>query len=1072
MDARVSASSYASNDVSRIRVVRTVAELVSSELDETAMLAACTGAVARVMDASRGRVVLCERDGPRVAFDSAGTATDGLAPDELSLRVIAEGMTIARSDDDGIDVAVPIRFGTVLLGAIVLFDVTVDLIELPLVESCALYLGVRLHGDRSRAATEKYAELAYVDALTGLANRRRFDEALAALWERGARDVPLALVMVDIDYFKAYNDTYGHQAGDLCLRQVARALGEALDRPDDVLARYGGEEFAAILPGRDRRAARDIAEHMRAKLAALAIAHGGSSLGRVSMSAGVAVLVPANGGAQHELIAMADAALYDAKIGGRNRVMLPGYHSDAPPAERVAGIVRTNAPLPLTRLIGRTREAADVRAALEQHRLVTLVGAGGIGKTRLAVHVARSCAADFAGGAWFVDLAPVTDPAAVVDAFAVVGETRLGAGLDLASLARALGDRHVLIVVDNCEHVVEAAARAIATLLRSCEGLRIVATSREPLGIAGELRYRLPLLSLPPPLRHDLDALERSDAVALFLERARAVRPLALDATTAPLVGAIVRRLDGIALAIELAAARLDGMTLETLSARLDQRFRLLSGGDRAASPRQQAMRATLDWSYDLLTEAERGLFVRLAVFAGSFTLAAATAICADAVVSAADVADLLAALARKSLVADDPTDAGRYTLLETVRAYARERVGANVLHELARQHAAYYAGLADAAGRVYTSMPTHAWLEAAERERPNYRAALEWSLGARNDVVVGARLATALAPSLGDRAADEGIRWLREALAALEPGAHPWVEAGVWERLAASPRALQADELRDAAERAVALYRTLDDRTMLAHALRTLAQTLWWFFQRDRELAIELALEAIDVARASGEPLSTAYALRTYALTVPATDVDRRRELTEESLALFRRYGNDQQIGSALTWISELEFVAGEVVRAIGYGRAALRSSEASGSRSRLETSAANLAFYAAAAGDWTTARSAGMKGLRSAVETRSLTGITWNVQALAGVAAGIGDARVAAQLLAFCDARCGTLHAPRQAGLSEEICARRLRLFLAGALPPNELSDALERGGAMSEDEAVALALAIEVPGSDLAV
>jgi predicted ATPase len=630
-----------------------------------------------------------------------------------------------------------------------------------------------------------------------------------------------------------------------------------------------------------------------------------------------------------------------------------------------------------------------------------------------------------------------------------------------------------LLVVDNCEHVLGEAARVIAALVRGAPGIRIVATSREPLGIVGEIRYRLPLLSLPSadPALRAADALA-ADAVALFAERARAVRrTFAVDDANAATVATIVRRLDGIALAIELAAARLEGTGLETLAARLDQRFRVLTGGDRGALPRQRTVRATFDWSYDLLSDAERTLFRRLAVFAGTFTLDAASAACAGDGVSSADVFDLLIALVRKSLVVDDAGGTEGFVLLESLRAYGREKLAeAGEADGLARRHAAYYADLADQAGRAYAGTPTRDWLASAERHLSNYRAALEWSLGARNDVVLGARLAAALALSLGDNAADEGVRWLQAALAALPAGEHPSIEAQAWLRLSTSVRALPANALREAAERAVALYRTLDERANLAHALRVLAQTLCWYFRRERDAADAFAQEAIAVARASADPLSLAYALKTRALTMDAGNVAAKREHLEEALTLFRRYGNDQQIGSALTWMSEMEFSAGEEVRALGYGRAALRYAEASGSRSRLEVSAANLAIYAGSAGDWATALRTGSRALRVSAEARSLAGITWAVQALASVAAGLDDPRRAARLLGFCDARCGTLHAPRQAEQCEDIAARRLRVRLAAALDAAGLGGELEAGALLAEDDAIAEALELERLGAEL--
>jgi diguanylate cyclase (GGDEF)-like protein len=958
-----------------------------------------------------------------------------------------------------------------MLGALVLAGVRADLAALPLLESCALYIGVRLHNEGVLEETQRYVRLALTDALTGIANRRKFDQTLESEWARAQRDgAPLAVVMVDVDYFKAFNDHYGHQAGDLCLQQVAHALAESMQRPADLLARYGGEEFAAILPATDAAGATALAERLRATLEHLKIVHGASSLGFVSLSAGVAATVATADLTPADLVAQADEALYDAKIDGRNRVRAAGDLAHARPVEaHVPAGPRGNLPTELTPLVGRLGEVAEIRSLLDTNRLVTVVGAGGIGKTRVAVRAAAGMMERYADGVWFVDLAELTEPALVAGAFArAFGERAHVGAVASDQLARALAAKHALVVVDNCEHLLAAAASVMAALVRACPQVSVLATSREPLGIVGESRYRLPLLSLPAPDSHlsAYDAL-RADAVALFVERARAVRPsFAVDDGNAAQVAAIVRRLDGIALAIELAAARIEVGGLDALAARLDQRFRLLSGNDASALPRQRTMRATLDWSFDLLSPAEQTLLRRLAVFAGEFPLDAVEAVCADECVPAIDVSDVFVALVRKSLVVDDSGDATRFTLLETVRAYGRERLAAaGEIELLARRHARHYAERAERFIETYAASPTRQWLAAARAHEPNYRAALEWSLGAHNDDLVGARLAAALLTSLGDREADEGIRWVQAALDALEPGVHPSVEAHLCLRLANSERGLTADRLREAGLRAVNLYRSLDEPVRFTNALRVLAQVLYWYFPRERADAQRFAEEAIAVARASGDQLAIAAALKTRALLLRLSDIAGKRELMEECLALSRRYGNDLQVGSVLSWMSEMEFVAGEnIVRALGYGRAALRYAETSGSRMRLEISAANLAMYAAGAGEWKIATATAARALRLSLESRSPAGITWAIQALACVAAGLGEYARAARLLAFCDARCASLHSPRQADQGEDVSARRLRLRLSTAMAAADLGRELQAGSGLTEEAAVAQALALE--------
>jgi diguanylate cyclase (GGDEF)-like protein len=1055
-----------------LHLLRTVAELVSSHTPVADLWPLIAEPVAALLAAERVVIALRAADRDRIAFDSAlvpiaPAVVD--AEDALAAEVIARGETIARSDDDGVSVGTPIRFANTVLGAVVLHRVHADLSLIPLLESCALYFGARVHNDGALEATRHYAKLALVDSLTGIANRRKFDDALETEWARARRDgTCLAIVMLDIDCFKSFNDRYGHQAGDLCLQQVAHALASCMQRPADLVARYGGEEFAALFPSTDIAGATALAERLRAAIVQLKISHRESSLDTVSLSAGVAAAYATADLSAADLLAKADAALYDAKIAGRNRVVASEYISHAQPAERVPAMPRSNLPVPLAPLVGRVMELAELRALLAVHRLVTVVGGGGIGKTRLALHVANDVAAAYPDGAWFVDLASIADPSLVTRVIGgVFGDGALAAVVEPDELARHLATKRALIVIDNCEHLLHAMAGVVAALMHGCPALRIIATSREPLGIVGEARYRLPLLSLPPPDRA-LTAREalQADSVALFCERARAVRPsFFIDDANAPLVATIVRRLDGIALAIELAAARVDGAALETLAARLDQRFRLLTAGDPSALPRQRTMRATLDWSYDLLSETEQMLVRRLSVFAGAFGLEAAETICVGENLAAMDIADLHASLVRKSLVVDDAGDGVSFTLLESVRAYGREKlVAAGEADLLARRHALYYADLADRAIEAYTVVATRDWLASAERHRPNYRAAIEWALGARNDIVIGARLAAALLSSLGDRDADEGIRWVQEALDVLAPGAYTSIEAQLCLRLANSGHALSSERLREAAERAVTLYRTLDEPRCRAHALRILAQVLYWYFPREREDARALAEEAIEIARSSGDQITIAYALKTLALMLDLSDIEGKRALMEESLALSRRFGNDQQIGSVLSWMSEMEFVAGEdVVRALGYGRAALRYAETSGSRMRLEISAANLAIYAAGAGEWKMAIAAAARALRLSLESRTAAGVTWAIQGLACAAAGREDHALAARLLAFCDARCGTLHSPRQADQCEDVSARRLRLRLAAAMSPADLSAELQAGSELNEETAVAEALAL---------
>jgi predicted ATPase len=404
------------------------------------------------------------------------------------------------------------------------------------------------------------------------------------------------------------------------------------------------------------------------------------------------------------------------------QVLAPGLPAAFPPLKTLDARAN-NLPLPLTSFVGREPELAEVARLLGAARLLTLTGAGGVGKTRLAVQVAANVLDNYPAGAWFVDLAPLADPALVTPTAAGVLNIRETPGQPLlATLAEALRPRRLLLILDNCEHLVAAAVELAARLLQTCPELRVLATSREALGVSGATTYRVPSLRLPDP-QHvpDLPRLPQYEAVRLFMDRALAVQPsFQVTNVNAPALVELCVRLDGIPLAIELAAARVRVLSLEQIAARLDDRFRLLTGGSRTALPRQQTLRALIDWSYDLLTSGERRLLGRLAVFAGGWTLEAAEAVCAGAGVDEPEVLDLLTRLVDKSVVlyeepsAGGASDGARYRLLETLRQYAGEKLraaGDPEATEPARRRLGYFLALAERAEPELKGARQLAWL-------------------------------------------------------------------------------------------------------------------------------------------------------------------------------------------------------------------------------------------------------------------------------------------------------------------------------------------------------------------------
>jgi predicted ATPase/DNA-binding winged helix-turn-helix (wHTH) protein len=430
-------------------------------------------------------------------------------------------------------------------------------------------------------------------------------------------------------------------------------------------------------------------------------------------------------------------------LAGRGAALLPPPLPDAESP--------TNLPAPTSELIGREVELSEASTLLTAHRLVTLVGAGGIGKTRLGFEVARRLRPSFANGVWVAELGPLSDPDLVpVTVVTALGLEMAGGPVTPERVASALGAMRLLLVLDNCEHVIDAAASMAEALLRANPRAHVMATSREPLRAADECLYRVPPLALPAEGTKDIEDLLRYGAVQLFVARVRATEThFAPDQRLVPAMAAICRRLDGVALAIELAAARADALGVEGVAAHLDDRFHLLVGGRRTALPRHQTLRATLDWSYELLSEAERVVLRRLSIFAGSFTLEAADAIAASTELASLDIINAVANLVAKSLVA---VNAGgtiaRYRLLETTRAYALEKLTeGSELEHIARRHAEYCRDFLERAEAELETNSTGEWLAAYGPWIDNIRAALDWGFSPSGDASIGLAVTVASVP-------------------------------------------------------------------------------------------------------------------------------------------------------------------------------------------------------------------------------------------------------------------------------------------------------------------------------------
>jgi predicted ATPase/class 3 adenylate cyclase len=500
--------------------------------------------------------------------------------------------------------------------------------------------------------------------------------------------------------------------------------------------------------------------------------------------------------------------LYQLSIGG-----LPADF----PALSTLATTPTNLASQLTRFIGREQELAETRALLLNARLVTITGAGGLGKTRLAMEIAARVLEVFNAGVWFVELAGISDGTVVPHALAtVVGVRESGHEPLETTLWHHLAPQRALIILDNCEHVLEECARLVQVLLQRCPILVILTTSREALGIPGEIVWRLSPLALPEAERSDApEELARSEAVALFLDRATlADTSFRLDKQNAAHVVGICSRLDGIPLALELAAARVSVMSLGDLAWRLEDRFRALRSASRTTIPRHQTLRATIDWSYELLTDAERALFRRLSLFAGGFSLDGLEVVASGGDLDVEDAADVLYRLVDKSLVfpGDRSGSRTRYRMLETIREYGYERLTeAGEAPEIRRRHAEYYLRLAEQAEDALHGEGQPEWLERLDQELDNFRVALAWAQEEEPDL--GLRIAAALVDYWFTRGlVREGRDWLDRFLAACAPDS------------ASGRKALNADGLLASAQGAVEDARRLLHRGIeLSEASRDL---------------------------------------------------------------------------------------------------------------------------------------------------------------------------------------------------------------------------------------------------------
>jgi predicted ATPase/class 3 adenylate cyclase/DNA-binding CsgD family transcriptional regulator len=748
------------------------------------------------------------------------------------------------------------------------------------------------------------------------------------------------------------------------------------------------------------------------------------------------------------------------------QLVAPGLANDFPPLKTL-DTLPNNLPRQLTSFVGREREIGEVRRLLTTTSLLTLTGAGGSGKTRLALHVAADVLDQYPDGVWQVELASIADPTLVPQMVASALSVPEQPGRSLTeTIVDHLRPKSTLLVLDNCEHLLSNCARFAAALLQACPRLRIMATSREGLGIGGELTYPVPSLSFPEPKqRPSLEQLMHYEAVRLFVERAAFSRPqFAVTSGNVSSVVQVCAQLDGIPLALELAAARVKVLAVEQIAARLRDRFQLLTGGGRTAPARHQTLRAAMDWSYDLLSENERALLRRLSVFAGGWTLEAAEAISSGNGVEASDILDLLTSLVDKSLVTVETQDGeARYRLLETVRQYGRDRLlAAGDAIEVRQRHRGWYLRLAEQADFMLRGPEQALWARRLEAEHDNLRAALEWSTQGESNPEPGLQLAWSLMWFWNTCGyVIEGRQWL-EKMVPRASGASPSLQARVLCGAGALSEKLgEYEHARARLAGSLDLFRRLDDAGGAAFALHFLGHVA--SAQNDLALATRMFEESLALSRGAGDTWGCALTLDCWGSAASRQgDYDLASSLFAESAALFRDQGSRWEVYGPVSGLGVVAAARGDDVRAKALLEEGLAMARETGRKAAILTATLRLGRIAFAQGDRERAAALFKESLVLRKERGDKDGIAACLDALAGVAVTQERPERAARLFGAADVLRETIHTVVPPAQRAEY--DRHMSTLRAHLDETALGAAWAAGRAMTLEQAIEDALALD--------
>ena len=762
--------------------------------------------------------------------------------------------------------------------------------------------------------------------------------------------------------------------------------------------------------------------------------------------------------------------------------------------------IPNNLPVQLTSFVGRENEIAELKQELNDHRLVTLTGSGGTGKTRLSLQIATDLLEQFDHGVWFIELAPLTDPDLIPQTIlSAIGISEQPNKTPLEILKEYLHKKKMLIVLDNCEHLVTTSAQVVNALLNAAPNLKVLASSREALGVKGELSYPVPSLSLPD-LKHlpSIEQLSQYEAVRLFIDRALLVAPhFVADKDNAPFIAQICYRLDGIPLAIELAAARIKMLSVEQISKRLDDRFRLLTGGARTALPRQQTLRALIDWSYDILSENERLLLQRLSVFAGGWTLEAAEEVCSGNGIETYDVLDLLSQLVNKSLVVImEYSQSGetRYRMLETIRQYAREKLlevgGSEVVRN---RHLAYFVKLVEQAEPELYRANQVKWLKHLDNELDNFRMAWEWAIN--NDVEAGLRIfATPWRFWIARGYFQELGEWIAQLLERYHIVNALQVKALVVYSYCFFRNGNFTETVR-IARQSLQMARTISDKQLEAFCLSALG--LFTLVQGNMGEGIPLLKQGLAIYRASGDKIGQADTLEW--LSNAPNEIEYAIDLARESLSLCRELGHLHGIkGSILSlarlsivkgdfsssapWLEEalsisrelgdqageaemhevyghLAYWQGDYEQAIAQFEEAIILSEKIGDKFRYLWAQVNIAYAVLRQRDNQRAREMFEDCIQSSQESGSLITLAYAVEGLASLNVYQGRPKHAVQLFAW--ANCMREMMNNQRPPVEQDAVEKDLTIIHSKIDETEFARLSSAGRTMTEEQAIALAL-----------